>query len=281
MEAEVVINKQTMRFNHLKLIIWSVFIIGCCPLIAQDEAFKGGIGDGFTLDTTNLEFLDFTVGGIGDGFSTDSTNQEFLDFSVGGFGDGFTTSSFTNNFADFCYGGIGDGFATEEMSIDFLDFTSGGNSDGFSFASSSTNDFNDMYKGGDSDGFAYDKYGHIIYWTGNLGTNWNVTGNWENGIIPSYCNPVVIPAGVPNFPAVNAGLLRIGYYKNEGDYKCQSLKINTGAEMLTRVNCFVENYELIFIQGKLYVKNPAANAFTNLWEGLIRLKPSAELIVKE
>ena len=239
MEAEVGINNQTMRFNHLKLLIWSVFIIGCCPLIAQDEAFKGGIGDGFTLDTTNLEFLDFTVGGIGDGFSTDSTNQEFLDFSVGGFGDGFTnsdvdivfndfvkggfgdgftTSSFTNNFADFCYGGNGDGFTNDELNTAFFDFSSGGNSDGFSFASSSTNDFNDMYKGGDSDGFAYDKYGHIIFWTGDLGTNWNVAGNWENGIIPSYCNPVVIPSAVPNFPAVNAGLLRIGYYTNEGDY---------------------------------------------------------------
>ena len=51
--------------------------------------------------------------------------------------------------------------------------------------------------------------------------------------------------------------------------------------MLTRVNCFVENYELVFIQGKLYVKNPAANAFSNLGQGLIHLKPLSEMIVKE
>jgi hypothetical protein len=91
----------------------------------------------------------------------------------------------------------------------------------------------------------------------------------------------VILAGVPNFPAVNAGLLRIGYYTNEGNYRCQRIKINFGAQMLTKPNCTVVNYDLVFIQGKLFIINPAANAFSNLSEGIIRLKPSAELIVKE
>ena len=265
-----------MKYQFVIFTSFFLFYLG--QVTAQDEPFKGGFGDGFAIDTASQEFLDITIGGVGDGFSNSSVENFFSDFTKGDVGDGFSTNSFTNNFADFCYGGIGDGYTSKELNLEFLDFTSGGDADGFSLSSSATNDFNEVFKGGDSDGYAYDKYGHIIFWTGNEGTGWNVAGNWENGIIPNYCNPVVIPAGVPNFPAVNAGLLRIGYYK---DYRCQRIKINTGAEMLTRVNCFVENYDLIFIRGKLFVKNPAANAFSNLGSGIIQLKPSAEMIVKE
>jgi hypothetical protein len=248
--------------------------------MAQDEPFKGGSGDGFSIDTFNQLFLDFTVGAIGDGFTSFSLINDFSNYSKGGIGDGFSSTSLLDDFADYCYGGIGDGFSASELNIEFLDFTSGGNSDGFSYAFAQ-DDYNHMFSGGSADGFAYDKYGHIIHWTGTIGTGWNVAGNWENEIIPTFCNPVVIPAGVPNFPAVNSGILRIGYYKDEGDYRCQRIKINTNAEMTTRVNCFVENYDLMFIRGTLFVKNPASNAFTNSGEGLVLLKPNASVIFKE
>jgi hypothetical protein len=241
------------------IVLSSLLILGGGSLTAQDEAFRGGVGDGFSIDTFNAIFLDFTKGSLGDGFSKIEIQNLFSDFTRGGNSDGFSVIN------------IGD---------DFNLMYTGGDSDGFT-AVTTQNEFNPMYTGGDSDGFAYDKYGHIIYWTGDIGTGWNVAGNWANGIIPNYCNPVVIPSAVPNFPAVNAGLLRIGYYKDEGDYRCQRIKINANAEMTTRVNCFVENYDLISNRGILYVKNPAPDAFKNLGAGIILVKPNGEIIMKE
>lgn len=269
-----------MNIRHQFLITLLLTGVGFCNLLGQDEPYKGGSGDGFSSDTIYLDFLDLTMGGNGDGFSSITILLEFNDFYIGGVGDGFSEDQFLNTFNDYARGGNADGFSFDTLLNEYNVMYVGGNFDGFSYDTTQTI-FNPMYTGGNSDGFAYDKYGHIIFWTGIASTGWNVAGNWENGIIPTYCNPVVIPAGVPNFPAVNAGLLRIGYYKNEGDYKCQQLKINAGAEMLTRVNCFVENYDLIFNRGKLFVKNPATNAFKNLGDGIVQIKSNAEIIFKE
>jgi len=269
-----------MKYFHSLTYTVFITLLLITSLVAQDEPFRGGFGDGFSLDTLSEDFLDFTKGSVGDGYTSITLSSVFNDYSIGGIGDGFSKIESQNLFLDFTKGGESDGFSTLLFEDDFNSMYSGGVADGFSYVST-LDDFNSMYSGGSADGFAYDKYGHIIFWTGNVGTSWNVADNWENGFIPSYCNPVVIPSGVPNFPAVNAGLLRIGYYKDKGDYKCQRIKIKTGAEMTTRVNCFVENYDLIFNRGKLFVKNPAVDAFKNLGDGIIQLKPNSEIIFKE
>lgn len=268
--------------RHYYSIVYTALIVSlfCGSLTAQDEAFRGGFGDGFSIDTLNEEFAEYARGSFGDGFSSTALISIVHEYSSGGEGDGFSNTDLIATFNGYYTGGFGDGFSTIESQNQFLDFSKGGNSDGFSHVFSQ-DDFNPMFSGGMADGFASDKYGHIIYWTGDVGTGWHVAGNWANGIIPSNCNPVVIPAGVPNFPAVNAGLLRIGYYKNEGDYTCQRINIEATAEMTTRMNCFVENYDLIFNQGKLLVKNPNADAFKNLQNGVILIKPNAQIIFKE
>jgi len=42
------------------------------------------------------------------------------------------------------------------------------------------------------------------YWTGAVSTDWNNTGNWSTGQVPSISSPaiVVIPAGKPNYPVI-------------------------------------------------------------------------------
>jgi len=44
------------------------------------------------------------------------------------------------------------------------------------------------------------------YWTGAVSTDWNNTGNWSTGVLPTLSNPsiVVIPAGKPRYPLVSA-----------------------------------------------------------------------------
>lgn len=43
------------------------------------------------------------------------------------------------------------------------------------------------------------------YWTGSISTNWNDTGNWSAGVIPTLTTPaiVVIPAGKSRYPLIN------------------------------------------------------------------------------
>ena len=268
-----------MKVNLHNRILFALLLMAHF-LNAQDIAFKGGNGDGFTVTEIDDEFLDFTKGNDGDGFTfADFTSTESI-FTLGGNGDGHTNGEIEQQFLDFSKGGFADGFAIEESINSFNDMYVGDIGDGFTKVET-VDGFNDMYVGGQSDGFAYDKYGHMILWTGISSTSWNAAGNWENGIIPSYCNPVVIPAGAPNFPAVNAGLLRIGYYSNEGDYKCQKIIVSAGAVMTTRANCFVENYDLIRISGRFFVKNLANNAISNIGDGVINIKANAQLIVKE
>jgi hypothetical protein len=264
----------------IRKTILLIIIFNCTDCFCQDEPYKGGFGDGFSIDTFNMEHLDITKGGFSDGYASIVILNSSTLFSHGGFGDGFSIFGIEESISTFTKGGIEDGFGNASYDSMFNSIYVGGDSDGFSYIST-PNNFNEVFKGGGSDGFASDKYGHIIFWTGEVGTGWNVSGNWANNIIPSYCNPVVIPSGVPNFPAVNAGLLRVGYYSNEGDYKCERLKINSDAEMTTRVGCFVENYKLVHVTGTLFVKNPTFNAFKNLMGATFQLDKNANVVIKE
>jgi hypothetical protein len=136
-----------------------------------------------------------------------------------------------------------------------------------------------MYRGSDSDGFAFKNIYKKYYWTGTVGTGWNVTDNWSTNQIPSLRHSVIIPAGVPNYPAVNAGLLTIGKDPlDESSYRCANILVQSDASMTTRVNCFVKLYGVIKINGTLYVKNPAPNSFKLIDTGLLRVS-SGQVII--
>ncbi len=262
----------------LILFIQVALLLGTTQIFAQDDAFKGGSGDGFTYSEYAQGFDIFSKGDTGDGFSFSGFEQSFDLIFMGNSGDGFFYAESNVAFLDITQGGKGDGFEASMAILENNDITRGGSSDGFSHADSDIL-LSEIYKGGMDDGFAYGIHGHKLYWTGAVGTGWNVSGNWSGNIVPSYYNPVVIPASVPNFPALNAGVFRIQNKMNDGDFLCQKIKINDGAEITTRVNCFVENFEQILIQGNFFVKNPAAGAFTN--KGAILLDANATLIFKE
>ena len=72
------------------------------------------------------------------------------------------------------------------------------------------------------------------------------------------------PATAANWPNVNAGLLRIGRdFGTPADYVCRSITVDIGATLITRVNCFVENYGQMRINGTYEMKNSAPGAFQN------------------
>ncbi|MEM9546077.1 MAG: hypothetical protein AAGA77_08890 [Bacteroidota bacterium] len=262
--------------TRLKLAIFCLAYLMLLPLHGQDDPFRGGFGDGYASDTQEDEYLAHSAGGFGSGYSSSSLFNENNSYCLGGFGDGYSQSLHINGFNAFCLGGIGDGYTLATKENEILNFSLGGIGDGY--AKSVVADYESIFsKGGKADGFAITKIGHTVYWTGAIGTGWNVSGNWENGTIPTNCNPVIIPASVPNFPAVNAGVLRIGYHFNNGDYNCKKIRVNNGAELTTRVNCFVENYNLIQNFGQIFVKNSASNAFLNLAEGELIVKSGAQL----
>jgi hypothetical protein len=43
-------------------------------------------------------------------------------------------------------------------------------------------------------------------WTGNVSTNWNTAGNWDNGVVPTATTNVAIPSAAPNWPAYSGDL---------------------------------------------------------------------------
>lgn len=50
----------------------------------------------------------------------------------------------------------------------------------------------------------FDITGTTRTWNGSLSTDWATGGNWDGGYVPVAVDSVVIPTGVPNFPALGA-----------------------------------------------------------------------------
>ncbi|MBE0663684.1 MAG: T9SS type A sorting domain-containing protein [Bacteroidales bacterium] len=59
----------------------------------------------------------------------------------------------------------------------------------------------------------------FITWTGNLSTDWNLAGNWNNGV-PSATDDVVIPGGLTNYPIIT------------GNDICNNLTISENASVV-------------------------------------------------
>lgn len=239
-------------------------------------------------------------GGEGGGYSSISYNNINAYFFEGGNSDGFSTMNLGLVNVYFYEGGDADGFSSMNSSTIDVYFYHGGSSDGFSsFTSGELNVY--LLQGGNNGGYAENQVDYSgttflegdigqgydlatkcedFIWTGVLGTGWSVAGNWNYNTVPNGSRPVIIPAGAPNYPNVNAGILAIGDNPNSGAFECKSIWIQDGGELITRINNFVENYGMILIDGSMLVKNSAPNAIQNLANGTIRISPTGILYIK-
>lgn len=185
----------------------------------------------------------------------------------GGSGDGFTMGE-TISLTEFYTGGSGDGYKMEEE-LSHEELYVGGSGDGYNMDESIANSIY-FYTGGSGDG--YDSYllCATFTWIGAVGSSWSNKDNWEQNELPCNCNPVLIPADATRALGVNAGVLAIGHISNNvGNYKAHSITVEEGASILTRINCFVENYGEIKIDGFWNAKNQANNAFLNYGEIIV------------
>jgi hypothetical protein len=53
---------------------------------------------------------------------------------------------------------------------------------------------------------SFDVSGTTRTWTGATSSDWNLGGNWGGGFVPAVADSVVIPTGVPNFPALTSAV---------------------------------------------------------------------------
>jgi hypothetical protein len=155
----------------------------------------------------------------------------------------------------------------------------GGADDGY-FSVQVNDQSNGSFDGGVGEGYVMEEKCEDFVWTGTVGTGWGVTGNWNYNIVPDLKRRAIIPAGVPSFPYLNAGIFAIGENPNNGAFVCGELWIQDGALLVTRINNKVENYGSITIDGTMNVKNSVFNALQNLGNGTIRISPTGLLLIK-
>lgn len=198
----------------------------------------------------------------------------------GGSGAGFSSDDLEADNPIFYAGANGGGHYSADLTEANLLLYKGGNNQGYSSIEKVDVQTDTYFQGGQSDGYAFaEKYEDFI-WTGAIGTGWSVDGNWNFNIVPDLKRRAIIPAGVPNFPFVNAGIFAIGNNPNNGAFECGQLWIQDGAVLATRTNNFVENYSLILIDGTMQVKNPSNLAFQNFSGGVIRVSTTGDLLIK-
>ena len=197
----------------------------------------------------------------------------------GGDGNGYSEISISETNEDYYLGGNGNGYSSKEDIVANMSLFLGGPDQGYdSKQSIESND--DYFKGGNDDGYSSIFLRTPFIWTGDVGTSWTVTGNWNYNLIPGIFRPVIIPDGVPNWPFVNAGLFAIGDNPNGSNYRCASLWIQENAFLQTRLNNRIENYGLITIDGEMRVKKITADAFKNFEEGTVLINSGGELVIK-
>ncbi len=207
------------------------------------------------------------VGGAADGFAWINLDQsEFI--YQGGDQDGHSQVFLGNN-NQYYTGGDSDGFSFFTISGNNA-YYAGGDSDGFSNIYLIGNNY--VYHGGDLDGYALANLYQAYIWKGTNGTGWNVMGNWSTNQIPTLRHNVIIPTGVSNYPAINAGTLSIGRNPNNANFLCHALRVDANAQMTTRVNCFVTLYGQMIIRGNLFVKNTSIDAFVVKQNGSFEVK---------
>ncbi|MDF1697911.1 MAG: hypothetical protein P1U56_18840 [Saprospiraceae bacterium] len=266
--------------KYLNSVLFSfMFFITANTLAQPNYIYEGGNGGGYTLDNSISVNIYFYKGGNGDGFSAIKESAVNAYFYKGGNADGFSSikSSIVN--AYLYEGGNADGFSSIKNTGVNTYLYAGGTHAGYTKAEENYDQVT-FYEGDIGQGYDLaEKYEDFI-WTGAVGTGWAVDNNWNYSIVPDINRRAIIPDGVPNFPNVNAGIFAIGDNPNNGQFECKSLWIQENAEVITRVNNFIENYGLIRIDGMMTVKNPASNALQNSSSGLIRIRPTGSLTIK-
>jgi hypothetical protein len=206
--------------------------------ITDDNAFKGGANDGFVatfLSKTDITDVAAFKGGTNDGFESITILKTTINDPAaykGGSSDGFNlillSKTDLTDAAAFKGGGL-DGFNLILLSGSNLTDANafkGGNGDGFQYILLSKTNIADAvaFLGGigrgDNQGKTFSCSSEIQIWNGALSTDWANPGNWECGILPNSSSTVVIPFGVPNYPAVNAS------------FEIKKLMLNANASMM-------------------------------------------------
>lgn len=196
----------------------------------------------------------------------------------GGPGNGYTMEEHSESSTMIYEGSQGDGYAVFNLlSTDHFLFDGGDGSGYTVYHAIPTNKF--LYEGSQDDGYSCYFYMPPFIWTGAIGQSWTVAGNWNLNAVPGISRLTIIPV-VPAgnaYPHVNAGLFSIGLNPNNGPYKSGELWIQEGALLVTRVNCKIENYGLIIVDGEMRVRNPVSNAFINMSEGQVQVNSTGLL----
>lgn len=173
-------------------------------------------------------------------------------------------------------GGIDDSSDSDEFTNTSVTFFNSGSNDA-AYAQTLSTPLDYLSLAGNDDAYVSITYLANLVWTGAVGTGWNNPANWNTNTIPTLERGVTIPAGVPNYPALNAGIFAIGSNPNGGTFTCKSVHILPGALLITRINNQVENYGFILIEGEMEIRRTEANAFSNLNGGIIEISPSGIL----
>ena len=266
------------RFD--RLIKGTIFFFAMSTLYAQPNyIYEGGNGGGFSSMVEMGVSLNFYEGGNGDGFSSLVEMGVSLNFYEGGNGDGFSSLVEMGVSLNFYEGGNGDGFSSLSKTGVSLHFYEGGTSSGYT-SDQEVYQGVTFYEGDIGQGYDIVEKCEDFIWTGMMGTGWGASGNWNYNIVPDIKRSVIIPAGAPNYPNVNAGIFAIGDNPNNGTFECKSMWIQDGGLVITKINSYVENYGEILIDGNMRVKNSAANAIRNLENGEIRISSAGALIIK-
>lgn len=267
--------------RHFKLLIYCIpfVFLGIQSTAQQSYIYEGGVGGGTDADQTGESAPYFFEGAFGGGFTSIQTNTINAYFYKGANGGGFTSLKTSGSEYYFFRGGSGDGFDLMKTTPLEVYFYQGGDSDGFTLENT-TYDGVTFYEGDIGQGYDMIVKCADFIWTGTVGTGWSVPENWNFTIVPDINRPVIIPAGAPNYPNVNAGILAIGDNPNAGEFECKSIWIQKYGELITRINNFVENYGSIQIDGVMQVKNSAPNALWNLENGIIRVSATGSLVIK-
>ncbi len=145
----------------------------------------------------------------------------------------------------------------------------------------------DIYAGGNAlipslGGFvAYDLYFSVVIatvgpnpgqWTGAVDSDWQTTGNWDDGLVPTGAVNVTVPTGLTNYPLINeTGDVCLGMSIEAG----ASVTIATGGELsvgasLNDNGSFIMNDGICTITGDLN-NNDAANALVDINGGTLTI----------
>lgn len=221
----------------------------------QNHYLSGGLADGAAhyFNTLPLnEPFKYCTGGSGDGMYLIQYNSALNKMNVyctGGHGDGLSLVSvrtFTYGNPVYCCGDSGDGsgflFIPSLTLNEHLRYCNGAAGDGQAFFNHySQINQNFLFAGGVDDGGIGFTTANLQLgkgtWTGNISSEWNVTGNWKNNLIPDEEINVFIPPGRQHYPDVNQP---VSVNSSQGFYKCNRIDIASQGYLITRDKLYID-----------------------------------------